>query len=135
MPSRQNPNVDALVPQPIQTQNSVVDDDSSKPMIMISYSHDDKVLCYQLEEELRKNTAFDIWIDRTNCVTGDSWEHIAEGIKQSHVVLCLVTKNYTSKSVRREVIYALDKLEKPLLPVFVLRPDLPTWLGKYYFLL
>jgi hypothetical protein len=122
--------VEMLVPQPIQTQHSVVDtNNSNKPMIMISYSHDDKTLCYQLEEELKRNEQFDVWIDKNYCATGDSWEHIARGIKQSQVILCLITKHYTSKSVRREVIYAIDRLDKPLLPVFVLKPDLPEWLG------
>jgi hypothetical protein len=120
--------VDALV-----SQRSVVDNNKNrgnKPMIMISYSHDDKVLCYQLEEELKRNEQFDIWIDKNYCAAGDSWEHIARGMKQSQVILCLITKNYTSKSVRREVIYAIDRLDKPLVPVFVLKPDLPEWLGN-----
>jgi hypothetical protein len=118
--------VDALLIQP-----SIVESTDSKPMIMISYSHDDKALCYQLEQELKRNDQFEIWIDKNYCTTGDSWEHIARGIKQSQVVLCLITKNYTSKSVRREVIYAIDRLDKPLLPVFVLKPNLPEWLGEY----
>ena len=100
-------------------------------MIMISYSHDDKALCYQLEDELKRSEQYDIWIDKNYCAAGDSWEHIARGIKQSQVVVCLITKNYTSKSVRREVIYAIDRLDKPLVPVFVLKPDIPEWLGKY----
>ena len=120
--------VDALIPQPTQTQDSLIN--NNKPMIMISYSHEDKSLCYQLEEELKKNGQFDIWIDKNYCATGDSWEQIARGIKQSQVVLCFITKNYTSKSVRREVIYAIDKLDKLLLPVFILKPDVPEWLGK-----
>ena len=106
------------------------EDKQNKPMIMISYSHDDKNLCYQLEDELKKLNQFEIWIDKEFCTTGDSWEHIARGIKQSDVVLCLISKNYTSKSVRREVIYAIDKLDKPLLPVFVLKPNVPEWLGE-----
>jgi hypothetical protein len=130
---KQGPIVEALVPQSMQKEYSELDNNNScsnKPMIMISYSHEDKVLCYQLEEELKRNEQFDIWIDKNYCATGDSWEHIAHGIKQSQVVLCLITKNYTSKSVRREVIYAIDRLDKPLLPVFVLKPDIPEWLGK-----
>jgi hypothetical protein len=127
-PPKGKPFVDALV-----SQRSVVDNNNScdnKPRIMISYSHDDKVLCYQLEEELKRNEQFDIWIDKDYCAAGDSWEHIARGIKQSQVILCLITKNYTSKSVRREVIYAIDRLDKPLIPIFVLKPDLPEWLGN-----
>ncbi len=120
--------VDALVLQPFVVDNKK--HCGNKPMVMISYSHDDKVLCYQLEEELKRNEQFDIWIDKNYCATGDSWEHIARGIKQSQVILCLITKNYTSKSVRREVIYAIDRLDKPLVPVFVLKPDLPEWLGN-----
>lgn len=111
--------VEMLIPQII-----------NKTKIMISYSHDDKNLCYQLENELKRRDEYDIWIDKEFCTTGDSWEHIAKGIKQSHVVLCLITKNYTSKSVRREVIYAIDRLDKPLLPIFISKPNLPEWLGK-----
>jgi hypothetical protein len=126
--------VEILVSQTMHPRHSIVDN-KNKPMIMISYSHDDKALCYQLEEELKRSNQFEIWIDKEFCATGDPWEHIAHGIKQSEVVLCLITKNYTSKSVRREVIYAIDRLEKPLLPVFVLKPNLPEWLGKYNLIL
>ena len=122
----------ALDSQPSQKQNSLANDDvnnsSHRPMIMISYSHEDKALCYQLEVELKRHDKYDVWIDKNYCTTGDSWERIAQGIKQSHVVLCLISKNYTSKSVRREVIYAIDKLDKQLLPVYVLKPVVPEWL-------
>ena len=128
-PSKRRSVVDMLISSDVLQKKDSIEDKKSKAMIMISYSHDDKGLCYQLEEELKRNNQFDIWIDKEFCTTGDSWEHIAKGIKQSQVVLCLITKNYTSKSVRREVIYAIDKLNKPLLPVFVLRPDVPEWLG------
>ena len=103
-----------------------------RPMIMISYSHDDKQFCYQLEEQLKQMNLFDIWIDKDFCTTGDSWEQIAKGIKQSQVILCLISNNYNTKSVRREVIYAIDKLDKPVLPVFILRPFVPDWLGEIF---
>lgn len=123
--------IEELVSSNLQREDSD-EDKKDKPMIMISYSHDDTTLCYHLKNELKKLNQFDIWIDKEFCTIGDSWEHIARGIKQSQVVLCLITKNYTSKSVRREVIYAIDKLDKPLLPVFVLKPDVPEWLGNQH---
>ena len=121
--------IEELVPSNLRREDNN-EEKKNRSMIMISYSHDDKTLCYQLEDELKKLDQFDIWIDKEFCTSGDSWEHIAQGIKQSQVVLCLITKNYTSKSVRREVIYAINKLDKPLLPLFVLKPNVPEWLGQ-----
>lgn len=114
----------------LPTVNIPKEEKTTRPMIMISYSHDDKFFCYQLEEQLKQIDRFDIWIDKDFCTTGDSWEQIAKGIKQSQVVLCLISENYNTKSVRREVIYAIDRLEKPILPVFILRPFVPDWLGE-----
>jgi hypothetical protein len=124
--SRQKSVVEALVSIPIQTQQSL--DGDRKPKIMISYSNKDKVLCCKLEEKLKDR--FDLWIDKYYCTTGDPWEAIASGVEESEVIICLITKNYDSKSIRRELIYAIDDQEKQTIPVFVKEPILPKWLRK-----
>lgn len=121
--------VEALVSQPPQTQKPTDDGDSrSKPKVMISYSSKDKILCSKLEEKLKD--LFDLWIDKYYCTKGDAWEAIAEGVEEADVVICLITENYDSKSIRREVIYAIDAREKHTIALFVKEPNLPKWLRE-----
>jgi cell division protein FtsB len=105
---------------------------NQKPMIMISYSHADTHFCTQLYNEILKR-GYDIWIDFEFIKTGDLWETIAVGMKQSRIIVCLMSETYfQSKSCRLEAIYALDKLQgtKSVIPVFLQKHELPLWLGK-----
>ncbi|CAF4764564.1 unnamed protein product, partial [Rotaria sp. Silwood2] len=67
-----------------------------KPMIMISYAHGNNPFCDKLLVELgKKGNLFGIWIDRNYCSSNeDLWEKIALGIKQSNLILCLLSQDY-----------------------------------------
>jgi hypothetical protein len=112
---------------------STVLDNNQKPIIMISYSHEDIDFCKQLYNEILKKE-YDIWIDFKFLKTGDLWEQIAAGMKRANVIICLMSEDYCkSKSCRWEATYALDKLQstKSVIPVFLLKHELPDWLGRF----
>jgi hypothetical protein len=130
-------NIDELV-NPVTKQiagTSTVIDNNQKPMIMISYSHDDTDFCKQLYAEILKR-GYDVWIDFKFLKTGDLWEQICAGMKHASIIICLMSEEYCkSKSCRLEATYALDKLQatKSVIPVFLQKHELPEWLGKFIF--
>jgi hypothetical protein len=127
-------NIDELVhPATEQIADaSTILDNNQKPMIMISYSHENADFCKQLYNEILKR-GYDIWIDFKYLKTGDLWEQIGAGMKRASIIVCLMSEEYCkSKSCRWEATYALDKLQatKSVIPVFLQKYELPDWLGK-----
>ena len=116
-------NIDELV-HPATEQiadTSTILDNNQKPMIMISYSHENTNFCKQLYNEILKR-GYDIWIDFKYLKTGDLWEQICAGMKRASIIVCLMSEEYCkSKSCRWEATYALDKLQatKLVIPVFL----------------
>lgn len=104
-----------------------------KPSIMISYSHDDKIICKKLVDFLlTQQDVFDVWIDQIHCQNaGDIWEMIANGMEQANIIVCLISNYYfQSKSCRQEFIYATDTLHKLVVPVLIENFKSKGWLGK-----
>lgn len=104
-----------------------------KPTIMLSYSHANKTICEQILKLLdQKSHLYDVWVDLRYCQGSDDvWEKIAQGVKNSHLILCLISNEYCeSKSCRQEITYALDKLNKPIVPIYLEKPNISEWLGK-----
>ncbi|CAF3439351.1 unnamed protein product [Rotaria socialis] len=102
-----------------------------KPLVMLSYSHANSNFCDKILELLdQKADLLDIWIDKRFCKSSDDvWESIAKGIKDSELIICIVSSEYlTSKACRQEVIYAKDRLNKRFLPVYLGRPEISEWL-------
>ncbi|CAF2056236.1 unnamed protein product [Rotaria magnacalcarata] len=102
-----------------------------KPLVMLSYSHTNSSFCDKILELLdQKADLLDIWIDKRFCKSsGDVWESIARGIKNSDLIICIVSSEYlASKACRQEVIYAKDRLNKRFLPVYLGRPEISEWL-------
>jgi hypothetical protein len=127
-------NIDELVhPATEQTvDSSKIFDNNQKPMIMISYSHQNADFCKQLYNEILKK-GYDIWIDLKFLKTGDLWEQICAAMKRANIIVCLMSEEYCkSKSCRWEATYALDTLQatKSVIPVFIQKYELPDWLGK-----
>ncbi|CAF4324853.1 unnamed protein product [Rotaria socialis] len=114
----------------ITNKQSVFNTGSEKPMIMISYAHANDQFCDKILAELaRKENLFSIWIDRDHLSSNeDLWEKIAHGIKQSYVVLCLLSQDYfNSKSCRKEASFAV-KRKKEIIPVYIGEPGDCDWL-------
>ncbi|CAF4234130.1 unnamed protein product [Rotaria magnacalcarata] len=110
---------------------------SEKPMIMISYAHANDQFCDKILAELaRKANLFSLWIDRDHLSSNeDLWEKIALGIKQSYVVLCLLSQDYfNSKSCRKEASFAV-KRKKEIIPIYIGEPGDCDWLGMSFLFL
>lgn len=104
---------------------------NDKPMIMISYAHANNEFCDQILAELQKKAnIFRIWIDRDHLSSSeDLWEQIALGIKQSSVILFLLSQDYfNSKSCRKEASFAI-KRKKFIVPLYIGDPGDCDWLG------
>ncbi|CAF1501429.1 unnamed protein product [Adineta steineri] len=104
--------------------------DNGKPMIMISYAHDNDQFCDKILMELEKSQdLFGIWIDRNHCSSSeDLWEKIARGIGQAKLVVCLLSQDYfNSKSCRKEASFAI-KRKKPIVPIYFGEPGDCDWL-------
>ncbi|CAF1472663.1 unnamed protein product [Adineta steineri] len=104
--------------------------DNGKPMIMISYAHDNDQFCDKILMELEKSQdLFRIWIDRNHCSSSeDLWEKIARGIGQAKLVVCLLSQDYfNSKSCRKEASFAI-KRKKPIVPIYFGEPGDCDWL-------
>ena len=107
---------------------------NEKPMVMISYAHDNNPFCDKILDEFGKNRhLFDIWIDRDHCSSSeDLWEKIARGIRQSNLVICLLSQDYfNSKSCRKEASFAVQR-KKAIIPVYIGEPGDCDWLGMLF---
>ncbi|CAF1460409.1 unnamed protein product [Adineta steineri] len=81
------------------------------------------------EFEQTKDT-LKVWIDIQQCAMGDLWERIADGIEHADVILCFISEYYhQSKSCRQELTYAIDDLQKPIIPILIGDYKPKGWLG------
>ena len=101
---------------------------SHKYDIMLSYSHDDRDLCYRLYDRLVKDN-FRVWIDRDH-MYGETMEAMAHAIENSQfVVVCMSDSYKQSAYCRSEAHYAFQR-QCHFIPVVMkhkYRPD--GWLG------
>ncbi len=124
---------------PIADTQLVTNSSNEKPIIMISYAHANNSFCDKILAEFKKNqNLFGIWIDRDHCSSSeDLWEKIARGIRQSNLVVCLLSQDYfNSKSCRKEATFAVQR--KKIIPVYIGEPGDCDWLGmlfKLFFLI
>ncbi|UJR17652.1 hypothetical protein I4U23_004548 [Adineta vaga] len=103
----------------------------SLPLVMFSYAHKDDKFCYHILKELEQmNTTLKVWIDIQQCAKGDLWEKIADAIENAEVILCFISEYYhQSKSCRQEFTYAVDDLQKPIIPILIGDYKPKGWLG------
>ncbi|CAF3768334.1 unnamed protein product [Rotaria sordida] len=96
--------------------------------IMISYSHKDKDLCFQLYDRLQKDN-FRVWIDRDQ-MHGTPLESMSNAIENSEFVfLCMSDAYKQSGYCKMEAYYALERqcCIIPLVMKSQYKPD--GWLG------
>ena len=69
---------------------------SAKFNAFLSYSHKDKKIAYYIFDLLTKNYKLNIWIDKHQLKSGNTnfGAEIQSGLKNSHFIICLVSKNY-----------------------------------------
>ncbi|CAF1504734.1 unnamed protein product [Didymodactylos carnosus] len=105
-----------------------VDQPPVKFDVMISYSHSDKDLCYEIRERLVKDN-FQVWLDRDN-LYGSTMQAMADAIEHSEVVLICMSDAYKqSVYCQSEAHYAFERRRRliPLVMKQKYRPD--GWLG------
>ncbi|CAF2538223.1 unnamed protein product [Rotaria sp. Silwood2] len=111
---------------------SVTESDSScsnlKFDIMLSYSHSDKKICFQIYENLIKD-GFHVWLDRDQ-MHGDTMTAMANAIENSEFVFICMSEAYKqSPFCQAEAQYAFERRCKliPLIMKAKYKPD--GWLG------
>ncbi|CAF3219369.1 unnamed protein product [Rotaria socialis] len=100
----------------------------SKYDIMISYSHNDKKLCFQVCDFLEKD-GFRVWLDRDR-MHGDVIVAMADAIENSEFIIICMSETYkASPYCQAEANYAFQRQSK-LLPL-VMKPKYKPdgWLG------
>lgn len=101
---------------------------NSKFDIMLSYSHSDKTLCFQVCERLVKD-GYHVWLDRDQ-MHGDTMSSMAHAIENSEFILVCMSEAYKqSPYCQAEVHYAFERRCKlvPLVMKTKYKPD--GWLG------
>jgi hypothetical protein len=101
---------------------------SYKYDIMISYSHKDQQICFEIHEQLVKD-GFRVWIDR-DCLRGSTMIGIANAIENSEsVLICMSSMYKQSVYCQSEAHYAYERTCR-LVPIIIesdYKPD--GWLG------
>jgi hypothetical protein len=101
---------------------------SYKYDIMISYSHKNYQICFQIHEKLVKD-GFHVWIDR-DCLRGSTMVGMANAIENSEYVLICMSNTYKqSVYCQSEAHYAFER-GCHLIPIMIeenYKPD--GWLG------
>lgn len=103
-----------------------------RPMIMVSYAHADNQFCDKILAVLdKKQNLFQVLIDRKFLASSANiWVKIAHAIKQSTVVILLLSQKYfDSRSCRNEATFAI-KRGKALVPVHIGKLGDCDWLGR-----
>ena len=96
--------------------------------IMLSYSHNDKSLCFQIYDNLVKS-GFRVWLDRDR-MHGDTMAAMADAIENSaFVIICMSDAYKQSPYCQAEAQYAFQRQCKlvPLVMKAKYKPD--GWLG------
>ncbi|CAF4059078.1 unnamed protein product [Adineta steineri] len=95
--------------------------------IMISYSHQEKVLCKQLYDELTKN-GYRVWIDFDQ-MHGNIMDAMAQAIDQSEIIIICMSGHYRqSNYCRAEAHYAFQR-QRQIVPVLMQKHYKPDgWL-------
>jgi phosphopantothenate-cysteine ligase len=96
--------------------------------IMISYSHTEKELCYQIHEQLARD-GYRVWIDRDQ-LHAETIAEMAKAIENSECVLICMSDAYKQSSYcQLEANYAFEQRCRliPLIMTLHYKPD--GWLG------
>lgn len=117
----------------LEKEETTQDSQSDKPLenaydVMISYSHKDKDLCFQLYDRLKKDK-FRVWLDRDQ-MHGTPLEAMSNAIEQSEFVFVCMSDSYKQSGYcKMEAYYALERQCSiiPLVMKVNYKPD--GWLG------
>ncbi len=91
----------------------------TKKYIFMSYSPTDRKHAKEFINELQKEN-YRVWLDE-EVIIGEAYNtQVVRAIQNSTVFLCLLSENYNlSRYCQREIEYAIEKYNKPIIPVFL----------------
>lgn len=97
----------------------IIPESSTEPRIFISYSSKDRQKVERISDELQK-LGIDVWWDRIRVVGlkgGEDWESRLrkELGKSTHILVFLTENSVKSRWVRREIAFADQVINKPLI--------------------
>lgn len=116
-------------------------DDAHKPMVFISYAHEDENSVLGLYHALKKEGVRP-WIDKEEIRIGQEWDRvIRDAIRKADFIIVCISKKSTTKRgyIQREIRLALDLYnEMPfgevlLMPVRLEQCDVPEELARHQY--
>ena len=103
----------------------MISNNKKKFDIFLSYNSFSKETVELLHQKLTEKLGARIWIDLEQVKNGDLHEQLTDGILNSYIFLCCITKNYCeSANCVKEISYA-DSVKMPI------SPALGIWLSVY----
>ena len=92
----------------------------NKQKIFISYCHKNEKVVHKIADRLKE--VYPIWIDRDSLIGGVKLDkEIAEGVENSILFLCFISKEYCNSEACNEEFSLAKKLKKKMLPVMLQR--------------
>jgi hypothetical protein len=80
--------------------------------VFISYQHGSQDVMKGLYEKLTQ-AGYKVWMDIYSMNAGHLYQKIAEGLKNSKIVICAITKSYAqSANCENEIAYAFEQKKK-----------------------
>jgi hypothetical protein len=107
--------------------------------IFLCHGSEDKEAVRQLHAKL-KTSGMRPWLDEVNIESGTDWdESIRTAIKESHILLAILSKRSTAKAgyVQKEIRFALDRADEMpegrvyIIPVLLEECEIPSRLSRW----
>ena len=87
--------------------------------IFLSYNWDHKPFVKKLYNLLCNELNFKVWIDDMELDNTPLTSQLADGINNSHIFMCCITKKYSeSRNCRKEFFYAFGKNKPTIILMF-----------------
>ena len=87
--------------------------------IFLSYNWDHKPFVKKLYNLLCNELNFKVWIDDMELDNTPLTSKLADGINNSHIFMCCITKKYSeSRNCRKEFFYAFSKNKPTIILMF-----------------
>lgn len=86
--------------------------------VMFSYSWKQKQFVHDICERLQ-DRGISVWVDKDKISSGDIYQKMAEGVKNSRVFVMVISKDYKSSRNAQLELRAAHVEEKPIIPIRV----------------
>ena len=90
----------------------------NEKQIFISYCSKNKVIVHRVADELEK-LDYKIWIDRNINAGSDLYKEIANGLENSYLFICFVSREYCESKICIKELSLAHKTDKVILPIMI----------------